>query len=485
MTTASIMLAAYFVAAIVLLAVAMRSSLAALLGLLPTLWIGLVALAEWRGSPWGMVAAQSFLPVGLLLVYLGRPQPDETDPGRHMAVVLFFLLILVAVLFIVGPAFVHGVTVAYALFFTVVMVALLVRLGLMSRKALAADFAGEVATIMEQRLPLEWGLRAAAAGRSGRRASNFERVARHLEEGEPLSIALQKGYIRCPGYLLGTVAAAQRSGRLPQAMRDLAERLTRRARPKQAGAGAHMGYAVLLTFIMLLLVNMVMVFILPKFVAVFGSLGANLPAPTAWLLNAADGGRHLYVALLVTALIAVPITLRVYARTRRPARPRLLSRAGDFLTWHLLGGRWWLKNRCVADAAEAIRNCLLSGETIDRGVAAAADLDLNGCYRRRLRRWHGRIIGGQDVSVAARAARVGRPLAWAFDAEANPANAPDALDLVARLCRGVNSVRRQVLAAAIAPLTTILLGLMVGFIVFAVFLPLVHIVRVACEGVYP
>ena len=85
----------------------------------------------------------------------------------------------------------------------------------------------------------------------------------------------------------------------------------------------------------------------------------------------------------------------------------------------------------------------------------------------------------------ARQAGVGAPLAWAFDQQANPGNAPAVLESLESFYLGraecVATVAKQILC----PSTVLLLSVFVGVIVYALFAPMVAMINATLEGMMP
>ena len=92
---------------------------------------------------------------------------------------------------------------------------------------------------------------------------------------------------------------------------------------------------------------------------------------------------------------------------------------------------------------------------------------------------------GEDVANAARASGLGRSLAWAFDGAANPGNTPAALETLESLCRNDYSYRINLARFIGWPTAVVAIALVVGYVVYALFLPMIHMTRVTGAMVIP
>ena len=98
---------------------------------------------------------------------------------------------------------------------------------------------------------------------------------------------------------------------------------------------------------------------------------------------------------------------------------------------------------------------------------------------------HVEVEAGNDIAVSARECKMGTTLAWAFDQKINGGNTLAVLETLESFYRTNYSYRVNLARFILAPCSTIGMGIMVGFIVYAIFIPLVEIINHYSYSVTP
>jgi type II secretory pathway component PulF len=187
---------------------------------------------------------------------------------------------------------------------------------------------------------------------------------------------------------------------------------------------------------------------------------------------------------LVLLVVAGPPLYRL-AHRRRPERPYFRSWLVDSLKWHLPVIRWFEKNRAMGQVVEVLRLSLQAGCPVNEAIRSTLQLDVNLLFRTRLVCWLRRVERGEEIGGSARRCGLGTALAWAFDGGAETGNTPAVLELLESYYRSNYSYRVNLTRFILWPCGIILLGAMVGFIVYAIFSPGVMVIRQLAESVYP
>ena len=191
------------------------------------------------------------------------------------------------------------------------------------------------------------------------------------------------------------------------------------------------------------------------------------------------------MALLLLVLSVLAVRLRTRFRPRRPNKPYLISRIGDFIKWHLPILHWFENNYSIVQVVELLRLSLKAGSTVDESIANSLNLDVNNCFRKRLRKWLAKVQAGGDISAAAKESGVGNSLAWAFDQQENQDSTLSVLETLESLHRSNYSYRANLVMFMMAPSITIIMGAMVGFVAYAMFSPMVAIITYLANSVMP
>lgn len=426
----------------------------------------------------------------LIAILMAKYEPDSERLPRRIAkwiFVSFGLLVLVVFGFIL---FGHWGSLGFLIvvFFTIFIISY----GVTSRYATAAYVISTIGSSIRQNLPLAMALESAASGRNDSRAKILRRIHKWLVQGYSLSESIKRGYPKCPGRAVAMIAAAERIDQLPFAIGSIEADMVARADQNAKVRPIHPFYPVILILFIFLIVLGLMTFVIPQFSEVLTEIseGLLLPPATRILMRATDFiaydfGWLLWVIFLLTVLVILPISIRIRFRPRRPEKPYLISRIFDFIKWHLPILHWFENNYSMVQVVELLRLSLNTGCTVNGAISNSLGLDVNNCFKKRLRKWLARVERGDNISDSARESRLGSSLAWAFDDKVNEGNTLAILETLESFYRTNYSYRVNLARFIMGPCITITMGATVGFVVYAVFSPMVAIIEYLSGMVTP
>jgi len=285
--------------------------------------------------------------------------------------------------------------------------------------------------------------------------------------------------------VVATLEAAERIDRLPQALQRLEADMLSDARQRRRIQPCPLWYVLAVVFVLTLIVSWTAFFTMPAFERLFWVMGSPLPGATRNVFRVWGVVEVLIPVVNIGLLVAVSVAIYTRFRARRADRFQLLARVGDFVKWHLPIGRWFERTRSIVQVVKVLRLSLEAGLPVDHAIATTIGLDVNLCFRWRLRQWLGRVRQGQDVAEAARAVGLGRSVAWAFDQRANPSGAPTALETLESIYRSNYSYRARLARFIGWPLIVLALAGFVGYTVYALYLPLFELTRYTMITVIP
>lgn len=453
--------------------------------------IGYVAVIADRVE--NLLFAPILLLVTLIVIAVSNRQPESRKWAHRWAswiLATTAAALLVVTLFAVFEVIGAGSILPLFFFLGIVaIIACLVGYGVSSRKTVAMHVVSTLNSSMKQNLPLPMALECAASGRDDAGARTLRQIKKWLIQGYSLVESIRRGYPRCPPRTLAMLTAGERIGQLPAAFEAVKTDMSRQAVQRDRLRPVHPLYPVVMLVIMFLLLLALMAFVMPTFKAVLEEMaGGLLPAPTRVLcgvMNFLIYETHAWLLLALVPFAVLPIWLRARFGRRRPEELRLLSRVGDSLKWHLPLLHWFENNYSTLQVVELLRLSLNAGCPVDEAIAGALELDVNLCFKKRLKCWRRRVERGENVAQAARRCGLGTALPWAFDTSVGAANAPVVLGMLESFYRSNYSYRVNLARFVLWPCGIIVLGLTVGFVVLAIFLPFVTVINHLASYVYP
>jgi type IV pilus assembly protein PilC len=344
---------------------------------------------------------------------------------------------------------------------------------------------------MRQNLPLPMAMEMAAAGQDNKRADILRNIKKWIVEGYPLSESMRRGYPKCPAYITAMVAAGERIGQVPQAIAALEQDLIAKANTNKKIRHVPLLYPPLVLLIMFMLMLFMVTFIIPKYESVLREMvGSDLPAATRTLLGIStfitkDYGWLLGSLLVLVFIIGSLMYVRVKSRPRRVEKPYLISRIGDFVKWHVPFIRWYEWCRAMQRVAGMLRLSLNAGCTVNEAIASSLKMDLNQNFKKGLKEWLASVERGDDIGRSARQCGMGSAMAWAFADVHNNRNTLDILETLETSYRWGYNRAATLARFIIGPCQTICLGLMVGFIAYAMFSPIILIIYDTARSITP
>lgn len=431
--------------------------------------------------------------VTLIVIATSNREPESRAWARQWAssiLVTIAAVLLLVTVFMVFDAIGAGAVLPLFFFLGIVaLIASLVGYGVSSRKMVAMGVISTLASSMRQNLPLPMALDCAASGRDDASARTLRRIKKWLIQGYSLVESIRRGYPQCSSRALAMLSAGERLGQLPAAFDAVKTDMKSRTAERDKLRPVHPLYPIVMLLITFLMVLGIMTFVMPTYKSVLEEMtGGMLPLPTRVLLEimcVLVYETHLWILLALAPLGVMAICLRGRFGRRRPEEPYLFSRVGDFLKWHLPVLHWFENNYSALQAVELLRLSLNAGGPINEAIAGTLELDVNLYFRKRLKCWHKRVEQGDNVAQAARDCGLGTALAWVFDAGAGCVEAPVMLEMLESFHRSNYSYRVNLARFILWPCGIIALGLVVGFVVLAVFLPGVTVIADMASYIYP
>ena len=141
----------------------------------------------------------------------------------------------------------------------------------------------------------------------------LDRVIADLRAGNQLSVSLSKHPAIFPKLYCRSLSVGEQTGGLELILRQIADYMEKETTTKK-GIKSALAYPIMVAIVALIVVAVLVTFVLPSFVGMYSTMGAELPAVTRLLLSMVDlfksSGIYLLMGLAATGLLTA-----VYTRT--------------------------------------------------------------------------------------------------------------------------------------------------------------------------
>jgi len=139
-------------------------------------------------------------------------------------------------------------------------------------------------------------------------------IGRDVESGQSLSDAMSRHPKVFPPIFVNMVRSGETGGVLDEVLNRVADHFEREATIKGRIKSA-MTYPIAMGSLVLLILIAMLIFVVPTFQSMFASLGGTLPLPTQILVNISEGARGLSGLLTVIGVIAFVVLFRWWKST--------------------------------------------------------------------------------------------------------------------------------------------------------------------------
>ena len=335
------------------------------------------------------------------------------------------------------------------------------------------DFTRQLSTLQDAGLPILRSLRILETQQKpGTLKSVLHAVSDHVEGGSTLSEAMSKYPKTFNPLFTNMIAAGEAGGVLDLILNRLADFMEKAARLKAKVISA-MIYPLAVLGIAFSIVMGIMYFVVPKFEKIFGEFGVELPLATRMLLTMGNWISKQYgFAYIIASPIAVIFLIRLIRIS--PAGRFALDRT--ILMVPVVGGI--VGKTAVARFTRTLGTLISAGVPILDALSITKETAGNEVYRRALGSVHESIRKGESFAEPLRKARVVDGLVVNMvDVGEETGDLDKMLEKVAdnydeQVDRLVTS-----LVSLLEPILVISLGVTCGFIVIALFMPMIKMIE--------
>ena len=327
-------------------------------------------------------------------------------------------------------------------------------------------FTRQFATMIDAGLPLVQCLEILAGQQQNR---EFKRVLldvkASVEEGSTLADALRKHPDVFDELFVNLVAAGEVGGILDTILNRLSNFMEKTEKLKGKIKGA-LTYPVVVIIIAILVVAGLLIWVVPIFEDMFASFGKALPLPTQIVVGMSKWLRYYwYIILGVTVVVALGV-LQLY-RTRKGRK------AIDYAMLRLPVIGDLLKKTAIARFTRTLGTMLASGVPILEALDIVAKTTGNLVVEEAVMKAKSNISEGKTLAEPLAETRVFPPMVTQMITVGEPTGAMDRmLAKIADFYEDEVDTAVEALTSLIEPLLMVFLGLVVGGLVIALYLPI-------------
>lgn len=296
-----------------------------------------------------------------------------------------------------------------------------------------------------------------------RLATALRQVREELRGGGTFAEALAKHPRLFSPLYISIVRAGEVSGELPRVLNWLADYMERE-QTRRTQIRSALAYPILLSIVMVAALSFLLIFLVPRYAALFAEMGQSLPLPTQILLAVSGFLTRWWwaVALGVVAIVYA------YRLVRRTPRGRLVTDA-----WKLrlpVFGRLHLKS-AVGRMARALSVLLMGGVPVLEALVVVRDVVGNEVLAQALDEVRQRVREGERLADHLRRSGVFPPLLTRLAAVGEETGSlSQALTTVADTLDLEVDSSLKALVALLEPALILSLGIVVGFVVISLLM---------------
>ena len=332
-------------------------------------------------------------------------------------------------------------------------------------------FTTQLSTLQDAGLPIVRSLKILEEQQKpGRFKDQLEEVSSEVEQGSTLSEAMSKYPKSFDKLYISMVKAGEAGGVLDVILRRLAGFMEKSQKLRKQVKGALIYPAAVITVAILILV-VIMLFVVPAFEKMFADIGQALPAPTQLLLSTSQAIQTYWYLIPLIPIFLMTI-MKLIARTEAG------EKALDAFKLRMPVFGNIIKKSSVARFCRTLGTLIASGVPILEALRIVKDAVGNVIIANAIEDVHGSIREGDTIADPLRSSGIfDELLVNMIDVGEETGELDKMLMKIADNYEADVDVAVEGMSSLLEPLLIVGMGLVVGFIVISLFLPLVSIIK--------
>ena len=290
----------------------------------------------------------------------------------------------------------------------------------------------------------------------------------HCVDGHPLSEALDRHPRIFPNLFVSMVRSGETGGALDKILKRLSD-FSDKQLEVQTKVRSALAYPILMSVVGCLTVVVLLTFVIPKMVGMFGDLGQNLPLPTVILISISGGMRRYW-------WLAASFAFGIYFLISRIYKTEEGRRSIDTFKMNLPIFGPLIRKIEIARFARTFSTLLSNGVPILESLRVVSYTVNNAVIRSEINKAAEFVKDGSNLASAFAKSSIIPPLVVNMIAVGEESGRVDkSLAKVAEGYDRESDAAIKVMMSLLEPLLILLLGLVVGFIVISMLLPIFEI----------
>lgn len=330
-------------------------------------------------------------------------------------------------------------------------------------------FSRQLATMVDSGIPIVSALEVLSEQMEDK---GFQATLKKLRDDVEAGASLSEGSAKHPRvfseFFVNMMRAGESSGRLDEIL-DRVATYIEKADQLQRKVKASLFYPAFVSFLAFAITTFLVVFVVPKFKEIFTSLGGELPLPTRILLGLSDSMRH-YFVLEIIGLVLLVMAFKFYIST--PPGRMWFDRTS--LRMPVIGKL--LQKVVIARFARTLATLVKSGVPILSALEIVAKTSGNKVVEKAVNSARTSIKEGENIADPLAASKVFPNMVTRMIAVGEKTGELEKmLSKIADFYENEVDAAVTALTSIIEPLVIAILGVVIGGIVIALFLPVFKI----------
>jgi type IV pilus assembly protein PilC len=331
----------------------------------------------------------------------------------------------------------------------------------------------QIATMLGAGVPLVQSIEMIGSGHdNGKMRKLLGDIGLKLSSGIPLSDCLREHPLYFDDLYCDLVASGEQSGALETIYGRIAT-YKEKAEALKSKIKKAMTYPIAVLVVAAIVTSILLIFVVPVFQEIFDSFGAELPAFTLFVIGISE----IMQAYWYIALAAIYASLFLFKRAHRNSQKFRDSVDKNILKLPVIGDL--LEKAAVARYARTLSTTFAAGVPLIDALDSAAGASGNAVFRDAILEVKAEVSSGMQMNLAMRNCKIFPDMVIQMVAIGEESGAVD--DMLSKVA---NVYEQQVddavdgLTALLEPMIMAVLGVVIGGLIIAMYLPIFEIGKV-------